>query len=113
MKDFYDKYKQFTFLNRKQPLAKYTPSFAFIKGSNEELIVPNPLGLLKRNGEESKLELNNQKVGDRYMKVLSKSMALSTHISSVHLKGNRLSSQGANKIIQSLNNNINHIFTKK
>ncbi|MCQ2820521.1 MAG: hypothetical protein MJ252_24925, partial [archaeon] len=107
MKEFYNKFKEFKFLNRKQALEKYTASFAFIRGANEEKIVPNPLGLIKRSGEDSKLEMNNQKVGDRYMKVLSKSLGFTNHLSSVHFKGNRLSSQGANTIISSLNNNQN------
>ena len=57
MKVYYDKYSKFNVLNRKQPLETYTPSFAFIKGANDEMIVPNPLGLVKRKGEERKLEL--------------------------------------------------------
>ena len=48
MKEFFNKYQKFKILNRKQPIEKITPSFDFIKSSNEEKIVPNPLGLLRR-----------------------------------------------------------------
>lgn len=105
MKDFYEKYQQFNELNRKQPLETYTPSFAFIKGANTELIVPNPLGLLKRRGDEHKLEMNNQKVGDNYMKVLSSSLKYTTHLSDLQMKGNRISSNGMECLFTSLNNN--------
>ena len=104
-REFYEKYQQFSSLNRKQELKEFTPSFAFIKGSNQQMILPNPLGLIKRKGEEKKLELNNQKVGDRYIKVLGTSLEYSSHLTEMHLKGNRLSSNGANVIVKSINNN--------
>ena len=91
IKDFFGKYQSFNTLNRKQPLTQYTPSFAFIQSANEEMIVPNPLGLLKRKGDDYKIEMNNQKVGDSYIKVLSNSLKYSKHINTIQLKGNRMS----------------------
>ena len=105
IKDFYKKYQSYNTLNRKQPLTQYTPSFAFIKSANEEMIVPNPLGLLKRKGDDYKIEMNNQKVGDSYIKVLSNSLKYSKHINTIQLKGNRMSSFGAKMLFTSLNQN--------
>ena len=70
MLEFYNKYSNFNSLYRKYPITKKTPSWVFIESSNKEKIIPNPLGLLRRSGEEKKLVISNQKRGDNYMKVL-------------------------------------------
>ena len=64
MKEFYNKYSQYNTLTRKYPIQHFTPSWAFIKSSKEEKIIPNPLGLVKRSGDDRILGINNQKVGD-------------------------------------------------
>lgn len=105
IKEFFSKYQQYKTLNRKQPIQTYTPSFAFIKGANDEMIIPNPLGLLKRKGDDYILEMNNQKVGDNYLKVLSHSLKFTKHFNSLQLKGNRMSSTGAKCLFSSLSFN--------
>ena len=74
MLEFYNKYAKFDSLYRKYPLTNKTPSWTFIESSNEEKIIPNPLGLLRRSGQEKKLALSNHKVGDNYMKALGNSL---------------------------------------
>ena len=49
--------------------------------------------------------MNNQKVGDSYIKVLSNSLKYSKHINTIQLKGNRMSSFGAKMLFTSLNQN--------
>jgi len=105
MKEFFNKYQKFKILNRKQPIEKITPSFAFIKSSNEEKIVPNPLGLLRRSGEDTILRMNFQKVGDNYAKCLSNSLKYSKHLKSLELANNRLTSDGTTCILKSVNEN--------
>ena len=105
MKDFYNKYQKFRVLNRKEPLNKFTPSFAFIKSSNEEKIIPNPLGLVKRSGDEKILQMNNQKISDNYIKVLSNSLLYSHHLNEIDLGGNRITNKGASILFKSLNSN--------
>ena len=61
MKGFFNKYQKFKILNRKQPISKITHSFTFIQSSNEEKIILNPLGILKRSGDDSILKMNYQK----------------------------------------------------
>ena len=105
MKGFFNKYQKFKILNRKQPISKITPSFAFIKSSNEQKIIPNPLGLLRRNGNGRILRMNYQKVGDNYAKCLGNSLRYSNHISSIELANNRLSANGTSFILKSINEN--------
>ena len=105
MKDFYNKFQKFRILNRKEPLNKFTPSFAFIKSSNEEKIIPNPLGLIKRSGDEKILQMNNQKISDNYIKVLSNSLLYSHHLNEIDLGGNRITNIGASILFKSLNSN--------
>ena len=105
MKEFFNKYSKYDSLSRKHPLNKYTPSWAFIKSSNEEKIIPNPLGLVHRFGSDKDLVISNQKVGDTYMKALSNSLKYSHHLSKLEFAGNRLSSLGTSNLFKSLNIN--------
>jgi hypothetical protein len=54
---FYEKYHKFDELNRKGTLDMTTPTMAFINGCKKEKIFPNPIGVIKREGDESKLYL--------------------------------------------------------
>ena len=106
MKEYYKKYSKYNNLIRKHPLSNCTPSWAFIKSSNEEKIIPNPLGLLRRFGEQNNLDINNQKVGDIYMKSLSSSLRYyNQHLSKLEFAGNRLTSIGTSDLFKSLNTN--------
>ena len=105
MKEFYNKYSQYNTLTRKHYLQHFTPSWAFIKSTNEQKIIPNPLGLIKRNGDENILGINNHKVGDNYMTALSSSLRYSDHLVSLEFGGNRLSSLGVSQLFKTLNEN--------
>ena len=107
MKEFFNKYQKFNILNRKEPIIKYTPSFAFIKSSKEEKIIPNPLGLLRRGGSENILQMNFQKVGDDYSKALSNGLKYKENLNSIELSSNRLTSIGTSFILKSINENNN------
>ena len=105
MKDFYVKYSNFNKFSRKYFVESDTPLLAFIKSSNDEKIIPNPLGLVKRSGDKRKLEYNFQKVGDEYVKVLSNSLIYSDNFDSIDLSGNRLSNNGVGKLFKIINDN--------
>ena len=105
MLEFYKKYSSFDALYRKYLNVKETPSWSFIQSSNKEKIIPNPLGLLRRKGNEKQLLISNQKVGDKYMTALSNSLKYSRHLTDLELSGNRLSSFGTSKLFKSLNIN--------
>ena len=107
MKEFFNKYSQYNTLTRKHPIETYTPSWAFIKSSKEQMIIPNPLGLVKRNGDDRILGINNQRVGDNYMFALSNSLRYSDHLTSLEFSGNRLSSLGVSQLFLALNENKN------
>ena len=105
MKDFYVKYSNFNTFSRKYVVKSDTPLLAFIKSSNDKKIIPNPLGLVKRSGDKTKLEYNFQKVGDEYVKALSNSLIYSDNFTSIDFSGNRLSNDGVSKLFKIINEN--------
>ena len=107
MKEFYSKFAMYNSLKRKYPKGHKTPSWAFIRSTTEEKIIPNPLGLIKRSGDEKILGINNQKVGDKYMIALSNSVRYAEHLESLEFGGNRLSSIGVSHLFKALNDNKN------
>ena len=111
MLEFYKKYSSFDALYRKYLNVKETPSWSFIQSSNKEKIIPNPLGLLRRKGNEKQLLISNQKVGDKYMTALSNSLKYSHHLTDLGLSGNRLSSFGTSKLFKSLNKIFNLLLS--
>ena len=113
MKEFYNKFSQYNSLKRKYPTNHNTPSWAFIRSATEEKIIPNPLGLIRRSGDEKILGINNQRVGDRYMIALSNSVRYSQHLESLEFGGNRLSSIGVSHLFKALNENKNLAYKLK
>ena len=107
MKEFFNKYSQYNNLIRKHTIRTFTPSWAFIKSTKDQKIIPNPLGLVKRSGDDRILGINNQKVGDNYMQALTNSLKYSEHLVSLEFGGNRLSSLGVSQIFKTLNENKN------
>ena len=105
MKEFYVKYSNFNTFSRKYFIENNTPLLAFIKSTNDEKIIPNPLGLVKRSGNKQKLEYNYQKVGDEYIKALSNSLMYSEHFTDIDFSGNRLSNDGVTKLFKVINDN--------
>jgi len=106
---FYSKLKKFSEFSRKELLNKKTPSFNLIKALKDSNLVPNPTGILKRNGDENIINLNNMKMGDDYIQCLSKSLKISDHLTELHLSGNRITNQGASPLLSSINENYNLI----
>ena len=54
---FFSKLHKFDELQRKGTLDKCTPTMAFIDDCKKEKIYPNPVGIIKREGEENVLNL--------------------------------------------------------
>ena len=105
IKDFYSKYRKFKNINNKEPIKKYTPSLAFINTCDKEKIIPNPLGLLKRKGEINILNMNNQHIGNRYIKALSSGLEYSDFINSFQLSSNGLNESGTVDLFNSFHVN--------
>lgn len=106
---FYSKLKKFSEFSRKELLKKKTPSFNLINALKDSNLVPNPIGMLKRNGDENIINLNNMKMGDEYIKCLSKGLKIADHLSELHLSGNRITNQGISPLLSSINDNYNLI----
>ena len=104
-REFYTKYKNFSDITRKGVLKTMTPSFAFIKACNNQMLVPNPIGILKRKGNENQINLKNNQLGDEYVTALSHSLKFSDHINELNLSANRLTFYGVNPLINSIREN--------
>jgi hypothetical protein len=85
-----------------------TPSFNLIRATKEFKVVPKPIGVVKKKGEESKLDLNNKKVGDDFILCVNKSLEITTHLTRLDLGKNRLSDMSLIPLIQTIikNNNL-------
>ena len=90
---------------RKGVTSLSTPSFNFINATKKILIVPNPVALVKREGEDSKIEVNNHRLGDDYLKCLSSSLAITEHITDLNLSKNRLTDASIVPLLTTIENN--------
>ena len=54
---FFEKYHKFDEMKRKGTINEKTPSMAFIRSCKNEIIVPNPVGIIKREGNDNELNL--------------------------------------------------------
>lgn len=55
--EFWKKYRNFNDTVRKGNMKVMTPSYGFIKSSQENFLIPNPIGLLSRQGENDSISL--------------------------------------------------------
>ena len=104
---FHKVYRSFNNICRKHYVKAESPSYAFIKSCDKEKIVCNPLGLLKRRGDEGSLDINNQHIGDNYVNCLSKSLKYVKHLNSLEMSNNRLTNLGAEKLFDNIKENSN------
>ena len=102
---FYSKMHRSEEFHRKGVNSLITPSFNFIKATKNILIVPNPVALVKREGEDSKIEMNSHRLGDDYIKCLSKSLAVSDHVTDLILSKNRLTDASVVPLMNTIQDN--------
>ncbi len=105
LNEFFDKFRKLRTIEHKNPTLKLTPALAFIKSCNKNRLIPNPLGLIKRKGNERTLDLNNQHVGDIYIKAISDSLEYANHLNDFQLSSNRITENGINYLFSSLHLN--------
>lgn len=105
--EFFQKYAAHRELTRKNVIKKESPSFAFIREIKASQRVPHPHGLLKRNGNENEISLNNCSVGDEYVLILAKSIIHSevNHVRKLGLELNRLTLSGVTSMLNILKQN--------
>jgi hypothetical protein len=102
---FFNKFHKNDEFSRKGNLVNKTPSFNFIESVKLQKIVPNPVGIVKRDGDEDKINLNHYRIGDKYVQSLSHSMKLSDHISEINLSNNRLTNSSVIPLLQTIKDN--------
>ena len=105
--EFYKKLNKSLDLQRKGANNINTPSFNFIDGANKFKIIPNPMALIKREGDNSIININHKRMGDNYIFALSKSLNVIKHIKEISLSQNRLTDIGITTLCNSLISNHN------
>ena len=106
-KIFYQKMHRDAEIFRKGGEKLSTPSFNLIRATKEFRVVPNPIGVVKKEGDNHKLDLKNRGIGDNFLLCLNKSLAISHHISKLNLSKNRLSDMSLIPLFKTiLSNNI-------
>ncbi len=106
---FYKKLHNSFDLQRKGAINLKTPSFNFIDGANKFKIIPNPMAFIKREGDNSIININHKRMGDNYIFALSKSLEVIKHITEISLSQNRLTDIGITTLCNSLLSNDNLI----
>ena len=104
---FHKVYRSFKSICRKHYVKADSPSFAFIKSCEKEKIVCNPLGLLKRWGDEGSLDMNNQHTGDKYVNCLSSSLKFVNHLNTLEMSNNRLTNNSIETLFYNIKQNDN------
>ena len=102
---FYKKLHKSTEFTRKGANNLDSSSFKFIKEANNYKITPNPIGFIKRKGNENVINMNNKRMGDNYISALSKSLNEINSINQISLSQNRLTDIGINNLLNSLISN--------
>ena len=106
---FHKLYRNFKNLSRKHYINGKSPCYAFIQSCEKEKVICNPLGLLKRKGQENVVEMNNQHSGDHYMNCLSSSFKYINDINKLEMSNNRLTHLGMEKMFSNIKQNENFI----
>ena len=109
IKSFHKLYRNFKTLCRKHYIDEKSPSFSFIKSCEKEKVICNPLGLFKRRGDESILEMNNQHSGDRYINCLSNGLKYVNHLNTLEMSNNNITHKGMEKLFFNITHNDNFI----
>ena len=102
---FYQKYHKDKDIIRKGGKKHETPSFNLIRATKKFRVIPNPIGVVKKKGEENNLDLSNKMLGDDYIKCLIESLKISKHLTSLSLEKNRLSDISIIPLFKTILNN--------
>ena len=100
--NFHKLYREFNNLSRKHYINGNYSTYAFIKSCDKEKIVCNPLGLLKRKGDENILEMNNHHAGDSFVDCLSSGLKFTNNLNTLEMSNNRITQIGIEKFFSNL-----------
>ena len=104
---FFKKVHKITEFQRKGANNTSTPTFKFIQSSNDNLIVPNPIGIVKKTGSEKVIDITHKRMGDKYVESLANGLSVAKHVEELSLGQNRLSDASVSLLCDVINNNIN------
>lgn len=71
--------------------------------------MPSKIGMIKKEGPQDKLILDNFKLGDSYIQMLSDGIQTQP-IKNYHLSGNRITERGANLLLPQISKSAKEIY---
>ena len=123
---FFNKYRQLSNLQRKHPNMHISPSLAFVKACKQEKIIPNAIGLIKRDNSDDKvnynnitdnntfnIDLSNCKAGNDCIKAISASIKiLNEPLNALMLSSNRLNQNSMDVLFKAITMNNTNVLSK-
>ena len=123
---FFNKYRQLSNLERKHPNIHISPSLAFVKACKKEKIIPNAIGLIKRDISDDKfnyynstdnnsfnIDLSNCKAGNDCIKAISASIKiLNEPLNALMLSSNRLNQDSMDVLFKAITMNNKNVLSK-
>ena len=83
-----------------------SPNVAYIAELERNRLYPQPLGIVRRKGKESEVDLHLYSMGDSYATALSEGLKKVKSVERLNLKSNRLSQSGSQKILETIRPNV-------
>ncbi|OMJ93570.1 hypothetical protein SteCoe_3405 [Stentor coeruleus] len=102
--DFYETYinlPQFSQRNQHQKLED-SPNLAYLGVVEKQKLKPNPFGIVRRKGPETIIDIHQYSMGDTYARAFSEGIKHLKNVSTLNLKANRLTDNGAAEILKTL-----------
>jgi len=107
--EFYMKLNNYKKFIRKGTLVTKTPSFNFIEAVEKNNIIPNPIGLLKRQGNPERINLKHYGKGDSHVKAITNSIKIADHVTEIDLQDNRLTNSSVIPMMETLKSNVKFV----
>lgn len=101
----FHKIGKITEINRFEKLEP-SPNVAFIAETERSKLFPQPMGIIRRKGKETELDLHQYRMGDDYASALSEGLKSVKSLERLNLKSNRLSQTGSMKVLETVRANV-------
>ena len=108
---FINKYRRLTKEKEVSPQG-YSATTAYLAACEEQKIAPTPIGLLKWDGEETEINVENYLMGKKYALALSSSMKY-LKPEKLNLQSNNLGSNGSISILSNLSEQLTELDLSK
>lgn len=106
--DFYGNFHKISKIAETNKFEKLepSPSVAYIEQTERNRLFPQPMGIVRRKGKETEIDLHLYRIGDSYASALSEGLKSVKSLERLNLKSNRLSQSGSMKVLETVRANV-------